>query len=146
MAEGTTSLDVAIGEVSDAAADLDLTVYDAQGKVVGQSADPDSDESVSLANPAAGMYTVEVLAYAVPSGSTSYDHRDVFFSSALGKVAVDESSPVRLGTGDSVKVSASVTAGRAVAEGRELVGRIRLVHTRGMTLGVGDVTIEKVTQ
>ncbi|MDG5804694.1 S8 family serine peptidase [Streptomyces ossamyceticus] len=146
VAEGTTSLDVAIGGVSDARADLDLTVYDAQGQVVGQSADSDSDESVSLADPAAGTYTVEVVAYAVPSGSTAYDYRDVFFSSAVGDIAVDASSPVRLGTGDSAKVSASVTVASAVAEGREVVGEVRLVNTRGTTVGVGAVTVEKVTR
>jgi subtilisin family serine protease len=144
--EGTTSLNVTIGEVSDAGADLDLVVYDAQGKVAGQSGSGGSDESVSLANPAAGTYTVEVVGYDVPAGSTAYDYRDVFFSSALGKVAVDESTPVKLGTGDSAKASASVTAVRGVAEGRELVGEVRLVNTRGTTVGVGDVTIKKVTQ
>ncbi len=144
--EGTTSLDVAIGKVSDAGADLDLTVYDAQGKVVGQSADGDSEESVSLANPAAGTYTVEVVGFDVPSGSTAYDYKDVFFSSALGKVAVDESTPVKLGTGDSAKVAASVTVARTVAEGRELVGEVRLVNARGTTAGVGDVAVQKVTR
>jgi hypothetical protein len=146
VAEGATSLDVAIGGVSDAAADLDLTVYDAQGEVVGQSASPQSDESVSIADPAAGTYTVEVVAFAVPSGSTAYDYRDVFFSSALGTVAVDESAPVRLGRGDSAKVSASVTVARAVAEGREVVGEVRLVNPRGTLVGVGAVTVEKVTR
>ncbi|QOV37343.1 S8 family serine peptidase [Streptomyces ferrugineus] len=143
--EGTTSLDVAIGNVSDAAADLDLTVYDAQGKVVGQSADGDSEESVSLAHPAAGTYTVEVVGFEVPSGSTEYDYRDVFFSSALGKVTVGEPTSMKLGTGDSAKASASIEVARTVAEGRELVGEVRLVNARGTTAGVGNVTIEKVT-
>jgi hypothetical protein len=60
--------------------------------------------------------------------------------------AVDESAPVRLGTGDSAKPPASVPVARAVAEGRELFGQVRLVNARGTTVGVGDVTIEKVTQ
>jgi hypothetical protein len=143
--EGTTSLNVAVGGVSDTASDLDLTVYDAEGRVVGQSADGDSDESVSIATPAAGTYTVEVHAYDVPSGSTTYDYRDVFFSSTLGQVTVDTSARVKLGTGDSAKVSAGVTVTRAAAEGRELVGEVRLVNTRGTTVAVGGVTIEKVT-
>ncbi|WP_217208795.1 S8 family serine peptidase [Streptomyces sp. AC550_RSS872] len=143
--EGTTSLDVSIGKVSDAGADLDLSVYDAAGKLVGQSADGDSDESVSIANPAAGTYTVEVVGFEAPSGSTAYDYRDAFFSSALGSVKVDESSPVKLGTGDSAKVAADVTVARAVPEGRQLFGEVRLVNTRGTTAGVGGVTIEKVT-
>ncbi len=64
--EGAASLDVSIGNVSDTAADLDLTVYDAVGAQVAQSADGDSEESVSLAAPKAGTYTIEVVGYAVP--------------------------------------------------------------------------------
>ncbi|MGW6910082.1 S8 family serine peptidase [Streptomyces sp. NPDC054940] len=143
--EGTTSLDVAIGKVSDLGSDLDLNVYDAEGKLVGQSADGDSEEAVSIANPAAGTYTVEVVGFEVPSGSTAFDYRDAFFSSALGQVSVDESTPVKLGTGDSAKVSANVTVARAVPEGRQLFGEVRLVNARGTTAGVGGVTIEKVT-
>ncbi|MGN9755414.1 S8 family serine peptidase [Streptomyces sp. SD31] len=143
--EGTTSLDVAIGKVSDLASDLDLNVYDAEGELVGQSADGDSEEAVSIANPAAGKYTVEVVGFEVPSGSTEYDYRDAFFSSALGSVTVDESTQVKLGTGDSAKVAANVTVARAVPEGRQLFGEVRLVNTRGTTAGVGGVTIEKVT-
>lgn len=142
--EGTTSLDVAIGGVSDLGSDLDLNVYDAEGTLVGQSADGDSDESVSIADPAAGTYTVEVVGFEVPSGSTAYDYRDVFFSSALGSVKVDESAPVKLGTGDSAKAAADVTVARAVPEGRQLFGEVLLVNKRGTTAGVGGVTIEKV--
>ncbi|MFF6982461.1 S8 family serine peptidase [Streptomyces sp. NPDC008343] len=143
--EGTTSLDVSIGKVSDLGADLDLSVYDAQGKLVGQSADGDAEEAVSIADPAAGKYTVEVAGFEVPSGSTAYDYRDAYFSSALGSVKVDESAPVKLGTGDSAKAAATVTVARAVPEGRQLFGEVRLVNTRGTTAGVGGVTIEKVT-
>ncbi|MFI6659403.1 S8 family serine peptidase [Streptomyces sp. NPDC050523] len=142
---GAKSLDVAIGNVSDTAADLDLTVKNAAGKVVGQSADGDSEEAVSIASPAAGTYTIEVAGYSVPSGSTAYDYRDVFFSSSLGTVSVDESAPVKLGTGDSATVSGSVTAAAAAPEGREFFGRVQLVNARGTVAGLGSVQIEKVT-
>ncbi|MFF8943142.1 S8 family serine peptidase [Streptomyces sp. NPDC014864] len=144
--EGAQSLDVAIGNVSDTAADLDLTVYDASGKKVAQSADGDSEEAVSIAEPAAGTYTVEVVGYSVPSGSTAYDYRDVFFSSALGNVTVDGSAPVKLGTGDSATVTGQVTAAAAAPEGREFFGRVQLVDARGTVAGLGNVKIEKVTQ
>ncbi|MGW0827549.1 S8 family serine peptidase [Streptomyces sp. NPDC002845] len=144
--EGAISLDVAIGGVSDLAADLDLTVYDAEGAVVAQSADGDSEESVSIAEPAAGTYTIEVDGFAVPSGSTEYDYRDVYFSTALGSVTVDGSASVKLGTGDSTTVSASLTAAAAVPQGRDVFGEIRLVNARGTVAGVGHVRIEKVTQ
>ncbi|MEU8794733.1 S8 family serine peptidase [Streptomyces sp. NPDC048643] len=142
---GAASLDVSIGNVSDTAADLDLTVYDAAGTVVGQSADGDSEEAVSIASPAAGTYTVEVAGYSVPSGSTAYDYLDVFFSGALGTVTVDDSTPVKLATGASATVSGSVTAAAAAPEGREFFGQVQLVNARGTVAGTGSVKIEKVT-
>ncbi|MFF9273881.1 S8 family serine peptidase [Streptomyces griseosporeus] len=143
--EGAKSLDVAIGNVSDASADLDLTVKNAAGTVVGQSADGDSEEAVSVANPAAGTYTIEVAGYAVPAGSTAYDYRDVFFSASLGTVTVDGSAPVKLGTGESASVSANITAAAAAPEGREFFGQVQLVNARGTVAGVGSVKIGTVT-
>ncbi|MFC7819897.1 S8 family serine peptidase [Streptomyces sp. NPDC057367] len=142
--EGAESLDVAIGGVSDAAADLDLTVYDQDGDVVGQSADGDSQESVSVPKPAAGAYTVEVVGYSVPSGSTEYDYRDVYFAATLGSVTVDGSAPVKLGTGETATVSGSVTALAAAPQGREFFGRVQLVNAHGTTAGLGSVRIGKV--
>ncbi|MEU6671767.1 S8 family serine peptidase [Streptomyces sp. NPDC046727] len=142
---GATSLDVAIGGVSDAAADLDLMVYDASGKEVGKSADGDSEEAVSVPSPAAGTYSIKVVGYAVPSGSTDYDYRDVFFSATLGSVTVDGSAPVKLGTGDSATVTGQVTAAAEAPAGREFFGRVQLVNAHGTVAGVGSVKIEKVT-
>ncbi|NMO37764.1 S8 family serine peptidase [Streptomyces sp. GMY01] len=144
--EGAQSLDVAIGGVSDKSADLDLTVYDAKGAQVAQSADGDSEEAVSIAKPAAGVYTIEVAAYSVPSGSTEYDYRDVFFSPALGAVTVDDAAPVKLGTGATAKVTGTVTAAAAAPEGREFFGQVQLVNARGTVAGLGSVRIEKVVQ
>ncbi|MFJ8711971.1 S8 family serine peptidase [Streptomyces violaceus] len=141
---GAKSLDVAIGGVSDAAADLDLAVYDAAGTQVGSSADGDSEESVSVPSPAAGKYTVEVVGYSVPAGTTAYDYQDVFFSPSLGSVGVDGSAPVKLGTGASATVSGSVTAAAAAPEGREFFGQVQLVNARGTVAGLGSVKIEKV--
>ncbi|MEU0196949.1 MULTISPECIES: S8 family serine peptidase [unclassified Streptomyces] len=141
---GAKSLDVTIGGVSDAAADLDLAVYDAAGTLVGSSADGDSEESVSLPSPAAGRYTIEVVGYAVPAGTTAYDYSDVFFAPSLGSVGVDGSASVKLGTGASATVSGSVTATAAAPEGREFFGQIQLVNARGTVAGVGSVKIEKV--
>ncbi|MEU7659333.1 S8 family serine peptidase [Streptomyces lincolnensis] len=142
---GASSLDIAIGNVSDPAADLDLVVLDAAGTQVGLSADGDSEESVSLPKPAAGTYTIQVIGYAVPAGSTAYDYQDVFFSDALGSVSVDGSAPVKLATGATADVSASVTARAAAPEGREFFGQVQLVNARGTAAGIGNVKIEKVT-
>ncbi|CAL9453627.1 hypothetical protein SUDANB108_02495 [Streptomyces sp. enrichment culture] len=140
---GAKSLDVAIGNVSDAAADLDLAVYDAAGNQVGSSADGDSEESVSVPSPAAGTYTIKVVGYGVPAGTTAYDYRDVFFSASLGSVSVDGAA-VKLGTGESATVSGSVTAAAPAPEGREFFGQVQLLNARGTVAGQGSVKIEKV--
>ncbi|MBC9724479.1 S8 family serine peptidase [Streptomyces sp. TRM68367] len=140
---GAASLDVAIGNVSDAAADLDLAVYDASGEQVASSADGDSEESVSIAKPVAGTYTIEVVGYSVPAGSTAYDYRDVFFSASLGEVKV-AGTPVQLGTGESAAVSAEVVAAAEAPEGRAFFGQVQLENARGTVAGVGSVVIEKV--
>jgi hypothetical protein len=137
---GASRLDVAIGSPSDAAADLDLYVY-RDGVLVGQSADGDAEESVSLANPAAGTYTFEVDGYAVPSGSTTYDYKDVYFSDALGQVTVDDSATVALPHGATAPVSASVLAAAPAPAGRQLFGQVQLLDARGSVTGTGSVLI-----
>lgn len=139
---GASRLDVAIGNTSDLAADLDLTVR-LNGTVVGQSADGDSEEAVSLANPAPGVYTVEVDGYSVPAGTTAYDYRDVFYSAALGAVTVPATS-VTLANGASATMTGSVTALVAPAEGRKLFGELLVVTDEGATVGRGNVSIGSV--
>src|SRR4029453_1192868 len=62
---GAQRLHVAIRQRNDVASDLDLTVF-LNGQQVAQQADGDAEEAVSIANPAAGTYTVVVDGYAVP--------------------------------------------------------------------------------
>ncbi|GAB2844438.1 S8 family serine peptidase [Streptomyces deserti] len=141
---GAERLDVSIGKVSDQGADLDLTVLK-DGVTVGQSADGDSEESVSLTKPAAGTYTIRVDGYDVPSGSTTYAYKDVYFTSALGSVNVDSGATVSLASGASAKVSAEVLVKAAGPAGRQFFGEVRLVNARGSAAGLGTVVIEKVT-
>ncbi|MGW2230293.1 S8 family serine peptidase [Streptomyces formicae] len=141
---GAERLDVAIGSTADVAADLDLAVKK-DGVVVGSSAEGDSEESVSLTKPAAGTYTIEVAGYSVPSGTTAYDYRDVFFSDALGRVTVDESKQIKLGNGATAGVEAKVEAKAPAAAGRELFGEVSLLNAGGTVAGSGSVKVEKVT-
>ncbi|MCX5378334.1 S8 family serine peptidase [Streptomyces sp. NBC_00091] len=144
VGEGASRLDVAIAKPSDTAADLDLEVYK-DGVKVGSSADGDSDESVSLVKPAAGTYTIKVIGYAIPAGTTTYDYRDVYFSAALGSVQVDEAAAVNLATGASAQVSANVLVSSAAPEGRQFFGQVQLLNARGTAAGTGSVQIDKVT-
>ncbi|MFB9391282.1 S8 family serine peptidase [Streptomyces coeruleoprunus] len=144
LGEGVERFDVAIGNVSDKAADLDLTVL-RDGVTVGSSADGDSEESVSLVKPAAGTYTIVVDGYSVPAGETAFDYKDVYFSSALGQVKVDESKTVSLANGASAQFGAEVLVNGAAPEGRQFFGQVSLVNGRGTATGSGSVVIEKVT-
>ena len=139
---GATRLDVAIGNTSDPGADLDLVVY-RDGVVVGSDADGDSEESVSLTNPAAGTYTAEVIGYDVPAGTTEYDYQDLFFSPALGSVQV-QSTPITLATGASATLPGTVTALAAPAAGRQLFGEMSIVTDEGAVVGRGSVRIGSV--
>lgn len=136
---GATRLDVAIGNPSDVGADLDLTLY-RDGVQVAQQADGDSEEALSLVDPPAGTYTAEVDGYAVPTGTTEFDYRDVFYSPALGALSAP-SADVSLAYGGKASISGSVTANAAPAAGRQLSGELLVVSNEGAVVGRGEVRI-----
>lgn len=140
---GATRFTATIGKTSDPGADLDLFVLRG-GAVVAQQADGDSEESVTIANPPAGVYTVRVDGYAVPAGSTAYDYLDVFFSPALGSLTVPATA-FSLAPGASTGVTGSVTANAAPEAGRQLFGEMRVVSEQGAVLGTGAVLVGAVT-
>jgi hypothetical protein len=139
---GSAQLNVSIGNPADAAADLDLSLY-RDGALVGQDADGDSEESISLTNPAAGTYTVVVDGYSIPAGSTAYDYLDVYYSAALGTVAVP-ATPVTLANGASTTVTGSVTVASTPPANRELFGDLAIVTNEGAVVGRATVVIGSV--
>ncbi|MEN3359721.1 MAG: hypothetical protein V7637_3703 [Mycobacteriales bacterium] len=139
---GASRLDVAIGNPSDPGADLDLTVF-RDGVQVGQDADSDAEESVTLLNPAPGDYTVEVAGFDVPAGTTLYDYRDVFFAPALGSVTAS-GTPTALPNGANSTVTGSVTVLTAPPAGRALSGDMSVVTDQGAVVGHGSITIGTV--
>lgn len=144
---GTTSLRATIGNPSDAAADLDLFVFNCTSGtcvLAGQSADGDSEESVTIANPAAGTWVVLVDGFAVPAGSTDYDYVDVFTNPAFGSVSVTDANALRP-AGSSWTVPASVTANAAPATGRVLLGSVQVRTDTNVLVGQGDVVVQSVT-
>ncbi|MFF0479932.1 S8 family serine peptidase [Streptomyces sp. NPDC004435] len=145
IGEGVERLDIGIGNTSDKAADLDLSVL-LDGVRVAQSADGDSEESVSLVKPKAGTYTVVIDGYAVHAeGGTTYDYKDVYYSAALGSVKVDEAKTYPLANGASTKVPAEVVVGGPAPEGRQFFGQVQLLNARGTVAGTGSVLIGSVT-
>jgi hypothetical protein len=144
---GTTSLRATIGNTSDTGADLDLFVYNCTtGPCVlaGQSADGDSEESVTISNPAAGDWLVLVDGFAVPTGSTDYDYVDVFTNPAFGSVSVTDANALRP-AGSSWTVPGTVTANAAADAGRVLLGSVQVRTDANVLVGQGDVVVEAVT-
>ena len=144
---GSTSLRATIGHPSDPAADLDLYVYRCPTPttcvLAGQSADGDSEESVTIANPAVGEWRVVVDGYAVPAGTTTYDYVDVFVNPAFGSVSVTDANALRP-AGASWTVPGAVTVNAAPAAGRVLLGNVQVRTDANVLVGSGDVVVQNV--
>jgi hypothetical protein len=144
---GSTSLRATIGSPSDPAADLDLFVFNCTSGtcvLAGQSADGDSEESVTIANPAAGTWVVLVDGFAVPAGTTTYKYVDVFTNTAFGSVSITDANALRP-SGASWTVPGSVTANAAPASGRVLLGNVQVRTDTNVLVGSGDVIVSSVT-
>jgi hypothetical protein len=139
---GATRLDVRIGNPSDPGADLDLYVF-RDGVQVDFDADGDSEESVSIPNPRAGTYTIEIDGFAVPAGTTAYDYRDTFFAASLGNISVP-ATVVPLANGASTTISGTVTVNSVPAGGRTLLGEAVIVTDEGAVVGRAGVSIGSV--
>jgi hypothetical protein len=143
---GSTSLRATIGSPSDPAADLDLFVYNCTTgtcTLAGQNADGDSEESVTITNPAAGLWRVLVDGFSVPSGNTTYNYVDVFANPTFGTIIVTDADALRP-AGSFWTVPGSVTANAAPAAGRILLGNVQVRTDTNILVGSGDVIVESV--
>ena len=143
VAAGSTSFRATIGGTSDPGADLDLYVYNCTSGscfLAGQSADGDSEESVTINNPTAGVWVVLIDGYAVPSGTTTYNYIDVFVNAVFGAINVTDANALRP-AGSSWTVPAAVNVGAAPAAGRKLYGNVNVVTDGGILVGQNNVII-----
>ena len=69
-----------------------------------------------------------------------YDYLDVFFSSALGTLAVPGTA-ITLSGGQSATVTGTLTAAAPAAAGRQLFGEMTVVTPAGAVLGTGSVLV-----
>ncbi|SCL54832.1 pre-peptidase C-terminal domain-containing protein [Micromonospora citrea] len=141
---GATRFTARIGNPASAAADLDLYVFRGTTEV-GRAADGDSEEAVTINNPAAGTYRVVVEGYAVDGagGSTAYDYRDSFSAAALGTLSAP-ATPLNLANGATATLTGTVTAQATPGAGRALFGELSVVTTEGAVVGRGAVSIGAV--
>ncbi|MFL6137150.1 MAG: S8 family serine peptidase, partial [Frankiaceae bacterium] len=142
---GSTSVSARIGNASDAAADLDLYLFDCHtGSCVlkAQSTSGTANESVAVSNPAAGTWVALVDPFAVPSGSTTYDYIDVVANPAFGSVNVVDAAASHP-NGSTWTATATVTPAAAPATGRFLQGFVQ-VSGGGGSLGSAEVDLRNV--
>jgi hypothetical protein len=145
---GSTSLRATIGSPSDPAADLDLFVFNCtSGSCVqaGVNADGDSEESVTINNPAAGLWAVLVDGFSVPAGTTTYEYVDVFANPAFGTIDVTDADALRP-AGAMWTVPGTVTASAPPAEGRVLYGNVEVRTDANVLVGRGEVIVEEVLE
>jgi hypothetical protein len=112
--------------------------------VAGSSADGDSEESVTINNPAAGQWVVLVDGYAVPAGTTTYNYLDTFVNPAFGSVAVTDTNAARA-SGASWTVPGTVTANAVPAAGRVLRGELSVQTDTNVKVGNGTVLVRSVS-
>lgn len=143
---GASSLRATIGSPSDPAVDLDLFVFNCTtGTCVqaGFSADGDSEESVTINNPAAGLWAILVDGFSVPAGTTTYSYLDVFAHPSFGTVSVTDANALRP-AGAMWTVPGTVTVSAAAA-GRVLLGNVHVQTDTNILVGSGDVIVQSVT-
>lgn len=144
---GSTSLRATIGSPSDVGADLDLFLFNCSSGtcvLAGQSADGDSEESVTISNPAAGQWIVLIDGFAVPAGTTTFKYVDVFGNPAFGDVTVTDANALRP-SGGSWTVPGVVRANAAPAAGRVLLGSVEVRTDTNVLVGTGDVIVQAVS-
>jgi hypothetical protein len=144
---GATRFRATIGNPSDPAADLDLFVFRCTPTcvLVAQSADGDSEESVTINNPAAGLWKVVVDGFDVPAGTTQYDYVDVFHKvPPFGTITVDDADALRP-AGSTWTVTATILVNEAPAEGRVLLGNIEVRTDENLVIGSSNVIIQDVS-
>ena len=116
---GSTAL-VARVRGASPSADLDLYLFDCTGKeCVPSKADADGigDESVMLANPAAGKWKVVVDAFRTDSSGTWFEYEDVVLNPGFGFVAVTD-QPKERAAGATWQTRVNAWASGSVPTGR----------------------------
>lgn len=144
---GASQLRVKIGNTSDGGADLDLVLFNCtSGTCVqaGSSADGDSEEQVTVANPAAGNWEARVQGFAVPDGTTEYDYLDVFSGPSFGSIQISDTNQARA-NGATWTVTGTVTPAAIPAAGRVLYGNVLVLTDTNTLVGTGDVVIQSVS-
>jgi subtilisin family serine protease len=146
---GLASLNVSIGNASDLGADLDLYLFNCTtGTCVaaGSGTTSTAVESVTVNNPAAGLWKAEVDPFGVPAGSTTYTYSDSFTrptATPYGTLSTPANTATPRAAGATWTFDVTATAVQPAGEGRFLRGsaQVRLGSSTGPILGSATVEV-----
>lgn len=143
---GVTNYTIRTGNSSDLRADIDLLVFRCNPTcvLVGASGGSTAVEQVSLNNPVAALYRIEVDGFNIPSGSTQYDLTDTYTSPALGSLTSADANADHP-SGSSFSATATLTVLGQPGAGRKLTGGLTVVTDAGVTVGAGALVVDSVT-
>lgn len=146
---GLALLNVSIGNASDIGADLDLYLFNCTtGTCVpaGSGTTSAATESVTVSNPAAGLWRAEVDPFAVPAGTTTYTYSDSFTrptASPYGTLTTPGNAATARASGATWTFDVTATALQPAGDGRFLRGaaQVRLGASNGPILGSATVEV-----
>ena len=121
-----------------AATDIDLDVFKGAGgtgTLVGSSGSGSSDEVVTLAAPAAGVYSACVTGFSVPTGGAQYTLSSWVVGPATGTQTLKASAPSSVYAGGS----ATIGLGWSVPAGKRYLGN--LVYLNDVAAPVGSTIV-----
>jgi subtilisin family serine protease len=147
--EGLASLNVSIGNASDLGADLDLYLFNCTTLPcvpAGSGTTSTAIESVTVSNPAPGLWRAEVDPFGVPAGTTTYTYSDSFTrptASPYGTLSTPTNAATSRAAGATWTFDVTATALQPAGEGRFLRGsaQVRLGSSTGPILGSATVEV-----
>jgi hypothetical protein len=144
---GVSSYSIRTSNASDPRADIDVFVFRCAPTCtqVGAGTTATSNENVTLANPAAGLYRITLDGFSVPAGTSEVDLVDSYVSAALGSLtSTDANAPHP--SGSSWSPTATLTVLAQPGAGRRLTGGLSVVTDAGVTVGTGSLVVESVSE
>ena len=100
---------------------------------------------MTLVNPVAALYRIEVDGFSVPSGSTAYDLVDSYVWPALGTLTSNDANASHP-SGSSWAPTATLTVNGEPGAGRKTTGTLTVQTDAGVTVGSGSLVVDAVSR
>ena len=146
---GVTRWQIRTLNASDPRADIDLFVFRCTTPttcttLVGQGTGATAVETVTLNNPQAAQYLIQLDGFSVPDGTSEIDVIDSWTSAALLGTLTSADTDALRPAGSSWNAQATLTVLADPGAGRKITGTLSVVTDTGTTIGSGALVVEAV--